>query len=227
MSLLPQQRSSISGLNNAESVIRLWGRPWVRVPIFLGLLVLIFVPRLVGLTNSINPDAFQWLARSSAFYGALHKLELKRSAVARGKRPFIRVVAPVMVSLICASSASETLRLHPYYQSFRSGIRSRDFYGWGEGLEKVAQHLNSKDNAGELMAALSYHRVLGHYFEGSTVRLDEMTADVDCVVLYNSQVGRNLYADVTAKYRAEGAEGPEYVAIINGIEYAWVYRARP
>jgi hypothetical protein len=68
--------------------------------------------------------------------------------------------------------------------------------------------------------------VLSRYFEGTTLELDAAEGGepgIDYVVLYDSQVKRNLYPNVIRRYRSTGAIEPEFVAVINGVEYAWLY----
>jgi hypothetical protein len=118
-------------------------------------------------------------------------------------------------------------RLHPYYQTYHNEYVTPSFYGWGEGLEFVARQLNSRDNAKELVVASYFPCVLGFNFKGKTVHLEDFGDDsgINYLVLYNSQVNRGVFPELTKAYHAE-QPGAEFVAVINGIEYAWLYRVR-
>jgi hypothetical protein len=137
----------------------------------------------------------------------------------------VLIVAAVL--LLCAADAYQVLKLHPYYQSYHGSLRAPDLYGWGEGLEKIGQFLDSQTDPQDVKVASFYSCVLNRYMQGEAVELDALPdgADVDYVVLYHSQVMRNLFADVIRDYESTGAV-PDFVAVINGVEYAWLYRVR-
>jgi hypothetical protein len=131
--------------------------------------------------------------------------------------------------LVCAADAYQVLRLHPYYQSYHGSLRAPDLYGWGEGLEKIGEYLDAKANPQELKVASFYSCVLNRYMRGEAVELDSLedgASDIDYVVLYDSQVQRNLFAEVTRDYELVAAADPEFIAVINGVEYAWLYPTR-
>jgi hypothetical protein len=151
-----------------------------------------------------------------------------KAVIERASRPGGRRAAVAVVLALCAWSSFEVFRLHPYYGSF-SGLRAQRGYGWGEGLEQVAAHLNAKDHPERLVVASFYPCVLSRYFAGTTLELDAARngdPEVDYVVLYDSQVNRGLYPEVIRRYHSGGAVEPEFAAVINGVEYAWLYGAR-
>jgi hypothetical protein len=152
-----------------------------------------------------------------------------KAAIDRSNRPSVKRAAIAVMLALCAWSAFEVLRLHPHYGSF-SGLRAQRYYGWGEGLEQIAAHLNAKQDSGRLVVASFYPCVLSRYFEGTTLELDAAEngePGIDYVVLYDSQVKRDLYPGVIRRYRSDGTVDPEFVAVINGVEYAWLYAERP
>jgi len=162
--------------------------------------------------------AFQLLAA----YGLYVTVKV---VVDRSTRPAVKRAAVAAMLALCAWSAFEVFRLHPHYGSF-SGLRARRHYGWGEGLEQIAAHLNAKDDPTGLAVASFYPCVLSRHFVGTTLELDAAEngePGIDYVVLYDSQVKRGLYPSVIRRYRSEGAAEPEFVAVINGVEYAWLY----
>jgi hypothetical protein len=132
-----------------------------------------------------------------------------------------------LVTLL-ATEMYRVFSLHPYYQTYHNEYVTPSFYGWGEGLELVAGHLNSRDNARELTVASYFPCVLGFRFKGKTVHLEDFGdgSGIDYLVLYNSQVSRGLFPTLTTAYQIKHQGALEFVAMINGIEYAWLYRVR-
>jgi hypothetical protein len=93
--------------------------------------------------------------------------------------------------------------------------------GWGEGLDQVADYLNARPNAQRLAATTLYHHVMRPVFAGQTARIGD-PGQLDYFVVYVNMEQRGL---VPAPIRQVMAEGPpEFVARVNGVEYAWVYR---
>jgi len=118
-----------------------------------------------------------------------------------------------------------------YYNPFVGGTRVAPqimLVGWGEGLEKAAAYLNEKPNARDLRVTLRGPAIpqnytlepffLGHVVGGGCAPLVE----TDYFVLYANHVQRRLFPQVQEHFY--GVESPEYVASVNGLDYAWVYR---
>ena len=126
------------------------------------------------------------------------------------------------------------LRLRPYYSAYFNpllgGARmaSRLFvFGGGEGLDLAAQYLNQKQDAENLQVSAAYpNHVFRYHFKGMTwpLRQDSWTGLwllSDYVVSYFSYAQRGIPSPEVIEALQEFE--PEYVARINGIEYAQVY----
>ena len=149
-------------------------------------------------------------------------LEAFRAAVAAiPSRRVLSGASAVLLGALLGVEAFRVLRLHPYYQTFHNEVLRPPFYGWGEGMELVARHLNAKPRAAELVVASDVTCCLNYFLVGRAVPLGEFgVRRTDYAVLYNAQVNRGLYPEVTTELRRRT---PEFVARINGVEYAWVY----
>ncbi len=127
------------------------------------------------------------------------------------------------------------LRLRPYYSTYfnpllgGAGTASRLFvFGGGEGLDLAAQYLNQKQDAENLKVSAAYpNHVFRHHFKGNTQPLRQgnwtgLWLLSDYVISYLSYSQR----DIPSPEVVETLEmwEPEYVAQINGIEYARVYK---
>jgi 4-amino-4-deoxy-L-arabinose transferase-like glycosyltransferase len=130
------------------------------------------------------------------------------------------------------------LRLGPYYSTYFNpllgGARSASrlfVFGGGEGLDLVAQYLNQQQDAENLTVSAAYpNHVFRHQFEGTTwpLRQDNWNGlwlFSDYVVSYFSYEQRDIPSAqvVEALERLE----PEFVAQINGLEYARAYKVPP
>jgi len=135
----------------------------------------------------------------------------------------------VAVTLIVLLSAGLSLPYHPYYLSYYNPLIGGSsqapnmlLVGWGEGLDKVAEYLNEKENATELRAALRNVSEFAPLFVGRTVAADDYdSATTDYVVIYRSQVQRNLSPELLDIYYRN--QGPEHRVNLYGIDYAWIY----
>jgi len=126
------------------------------------------------------------------------------------------------------------LRLAPYYGAYFNPLfgggtaAARAFpFGQGEGLDLAANHLNASEGAEGLAIASFYPKEMGYYFRGRVTSLrrgewDKTWLFVDYVVFYISQVQRNLPTKELVDFFL--ARQPEFVARINGIDYARVYK---
>jgi hypothetical protein len=138
------------------------------------------------------------------------------------------VIAAMLISLV-ALHAVPLLALHPYSLAYYNPLLGGGavahrvvLVGWGEGLDQVARYLNAQPRPlGEPTIATSYHRVLQAHLEGSAVPLERVRL-ADYVVPYVNTLQRGAERDALAPFLDAGL--PEFVARINGIEYARVYR---
>ncbi len=123
-----------------------------------------------------------------------------------------------------------TLPYHPYYFPYfnpllgggRVGARTLRV-GWGEGMDLVADYLNTKPNAPSLSVAARWHRYM-FTFLGETLPFDETGrwTQADYVVLYIQQTQRMLHPSPGVIRYFQSRE-PEHVIKINGIAYAQIY----
>jgi hypothetical protein len=130
------------------------------------------------------------------------------------------------------------LRLVPYYSSYFNpllgGTRSAVHlfaFGGGEGLDMAAEYLNQKEDASQLTVATAYpDHVFRHYFEGTTWPLRQGTWTglwllADYAISYTSYAQRDLPSAEVVDFFS--TLEPEYVATINGVDYARVYQVPP
>jgi hypothetical protein len=144
----------------------------------------------------------------------------------------ITVLAVVVIAQ--AYSAGQT---YPYYFSYYNPLAGGSqrapqvmMIGWGEGLDQAARYLNTKPDVEMLKVASWYpDGPFSYFFEGTTIQQDfpanpaEM-AKADYVVLYAHQWQRQLPSQEFLDFFA--AQTPEEVFLIDGLEYARVYRLR-
>jgi hypothetical protein len=130
------------------------------------------------------------------------------------------------------------LRLQPYYSAYfnplvgGAGLASRIFvFGGGEGLDLAADYLNQKPEAEGLVVSSAYpDHVFRYHFRGETWPLSQgnwtgLWLLADYVISYFSYTQRDLPAAEVVSF-LETLE-PEYVARINGVDYARVYKVPP
>ncbi len=158
-----------------------------------------------------------------------------REGVARGSK-FPMLYAVVVVGIVLTSIS--WLRLFPHYSAYFNpllgGIRTASrllAFGGGEGLDAVAGYLNQKENAEDLVVSTPYDKaVFRYYFEGTAQPPSRKywTGSwllSDYVIWYLSYAQRGLPAPEIVDL-LESLE-PEYVARINGIDYARLYEVPP
>lgn len=96
--------------------------------------------------------------------------------------------------------------------------------GWGEGMSDAAAYLNDRPEAEGLTAAAWYDWLFDPYFAGRTLPLSaEYTVVADYAVFYVNQVQRGVPDPNLITYFQRLT--PEHTVRLNGIDYAWVYRA--
>jgi 4-amino-4-deoxy-L-arabinose transferase-like glycosyltransferase len=143
----------------------------------------------------------------------------------------------VAAGAVIVLQAGMALSHHPYYLTaynpLAGGGRTAQkvlFTGWGEGLERAAAYLNSKEGAEDLRVAAWYSpRCFSYFFIGQSWDLGELRSEqdlfnkgIDYAVLYVNQVQRRVpNGEMIALFQAHE---PEYVVRLSGVDYAWVYR---
>ena len=152
-----------------------------------------------------------------------------------------RLIPALLLALAIGLQAASALSTYPYYLSyynpFMGGSRVAPQVmqvGWGEGLDQAARYLNQKPDAANLKV-ISWYATgpFSYIFEGSdrslwyTSDLDaeqwEKFITSDYAVIYISQWQRGVPKPVL-DYVAQLT--PEHVVVIDGLEYARVYKLR-
>ncbi len=119
---------------------------------------------------------------------------------------------------------------HPYYTCYynplvgagRAAVRVLPV-GSGEGLEEVAAYLNGKPHAEDLVVCAWRESEFRSFFLGQTLTFasDSCLAQPDYYVFYQNMLQREYFSDISSQFL--GVREPEYVATVNGVDYAWVY----
>ena len=159
----------------------------------------------------------------AAAYSWLHA---RMAAVGAARGPW-RGAAAALVVLLAVWPAAFT---YPYFLTYYSPLLGGGpaaqrlvMVGNGEGLDQVAAWLNTRPNAADL-------RITAHSFDilqalivasGEPLR-DRVSPDTDYVVLYRFQMQIGHSPRVLDEYL--NRHTPEHVVIINGVEYARIYR---
>ena len=127
------------------------------------------------------------------------------------------------------------LRLEPYYSTYFNSllggarVASRLFvFGGGQGLDMAAEYLNQKEDAENLVVSSAYYdSVLRYYLRGTATSPGNAKWPgswllSDYAILYFSYAQRGLPSPQAVDL-LESLK-PEYIASINGIDYAKVYK---
>ncbi len=154
--------------------------------------------------------------------------------------PLKRGLRPAMgLGLALLLQGSFSLPHYPYYLTcynpLLGGIQGASrvlLVGWGEGLERAAEYLNSKEEAARLSASAWYDKhVFGPLFRGQSYKLPVDSQqpigvvpwyETDYVVFYINQVQRTIPSIGTVDFFR--TRRPEYTVRLAGLDYAWVYR---
>jgi hypothetical protein len=156
----------------------------------------------------------------------------------RSRRWWLRLGASAAVVLAVGSQMFLSIQTHPYYLSYYNPLMGGSkkapevmMIGWGEGLDQAARYLDAIPGAAGLRVMSHYpDGSFSYFFRGITVDLlnswegidSEQLAGVDYVVLYIHQWQRRRPDPALLEYFA--SQQPEYVARINGLDYASVYK---
>ncbi len=118
----------------------------------------------------------------------------------------------------------------PYYISYYNpalgGAKTASqvmLVGWGEGLDQVAAYLNSRPDPEDLVVCSWRRSELRSFFLGQTVATGQgfCQAQPDYYVFYQNLEQRGSVSDISKHF--VGVKEPDFVARINGVDYAWVY----
>jgi 4-amino-4-deoxy-L-arabinose transferase-like glycosyltransferase len=140
--------------------------------------------------------------------------------------PGLFALAVVLVAMLQALPVIGTSPyLLGYYNPLLGGPRAAErvmLVGWGEGLDQVAAYLNAQPGAADSRIAVYFpmERNLQGMVSGTVQRFGDREP-ADYVVDYLSASQRRQ-----TPVEVAGTQ-PEFVATINGVEYARVYRIQP
>lgn len=135
------------------------------------------------------------------------------------------------VTVVLALQLATALPYHPYYFSYFNpllggGATAQKLVriGWGEGMDQVADYLNSLENPQSLTVSTRFYKYLLN-FKGQAFNLDSsgewLTADK--IVFYIQQSQRLQDPSPGVIHYFQQHISPEKVITINGIDYASVY----
>jgi len=163
---------------------------------------------------------------------------IMRISGGRSRRWWLRLAASAAVVLAFGSQMFLVIQTHPYYLSYYNPLMGGSkkapevmMIGWGEGLDQAARYLDAIPGAAGLRVMSHYpDGSFSYFFRGITVDLlnswegvdSAQLAGVDYVVLYIHQWQRRRPDPALLEYFA--SQQPEYVARINGLDYASVYK---
>ncbi len=146
-----------------------------------------------------------------------------------------RYLPGVLLGLVLVVQSIGVLQTYPYYFNFYNPLMGGHrkaaevlLIGWGEGLDRAADYLNSVPRSEKTRVVAWYgDGCLSYYYKGSTVPigLDTTLNDLrrtDYVVLYRNQWERELPEKAFIQYF--DSLTPEHVVTIDGLEYARIYR---
>ncbi len=212
---------------------RCWQRRAEPLDITLAILVCFAIPLIIGLSFfqkvNVNAQAYRYALVSYTVFQvmAAYGLYVCFNALWRNRAIAARSFAILLLLTTCAWSSYRTLSLHPYYQVYHNDFISARYTGYGEGFELVADYLNRLENAESLTVASDDASCLSYFFHGKTLWAEyAATQDVDYVVVYNPMVHPRRSGGYLLKhYHYNESQQPEFVAIIHGMEVAWLYRA--
>jgi len=112
-----------------------------------------------------------------------------------------------------------------YYNPLLGGPRQAVkvlLVGWGEGMEKAAQYLNSREDAEGLHVNTDHISQFAPFFVGHTSGLKDPDPEIsDYYIFYVNSVQRQRDPEILNRYY--GREEPEYVVTLNGVDYVWIY----
>lgn len=133
---------------------------------------------------------------------------------------------------LLAIQLATVLPHHPYYFPFFNPLLGGGAtgakmlrVGWGEGMDRVAQYLNTKPDAANLTVAARWYGYMTD-FVGKAIAFDRpgRWTRADYMVLYIQQTQR-MIDPTPGVIRYFQRLQPEHVITLSGIEYAHIYRS--
>jgi len=131
-----------------------------------------------------------------------------------------------------AVQLATALPFHPYYFTYFNPLLGGGKMavnvtrvGWGEGMDRVADYLNSLDNPQSLTVAGRFYKYLLN-FKGTALNLEGERGEwltADKIIFYVQQVQRMQDPNPGVIRYFQQHVPPEKTITINGIDYAWVY----
>ena len=160
--------------------------------------------------------AVGWMALFSRFLPRLaaHRLQLALTLV---------------FAFLASTQVAWLWPTRPYYLSYYNPLLGGGktapsilLTGWGEGLDRVADYMNRKAGAEQLVACSWPRHEFGYFFCGQTLKESKIQslAELDYLVFYRSALQRG---DPALSSRFMGVKEPELVLNLNGIDYAWLF----
>lgn len=143
----------------------------------------------------------------------------------RGRRPLFAIA----VALALFSQLALIWLYHPYYLSYYNPLLGGPkqavktlLVGWGEGMEKAAKYLNSKEGAEGFHVNTDHISQFAPFFVGHTSGLKDLDPEIsDYYVFYLNTIQRQRDPEILNRYC--GREEPEHVVTVDGIDYVWIY----
>jgi hypothetical protein len=136
-----------------------------------------------------------------------------------------------VAAALLAVQLATALPYHPYYFSYFNPLlgggptaQKLVRIGWGEGMDQVADYLQSQEHPEEMLVATRFWRfLLG--FKGREVMLDAggEWVNADKVIFYIQQTQRMLDPSPGVIRYFQQHVPPEKTIVINGIDYAAIY----
>jgi hypothetical protein len=137
------------------------------------------------------------------------------------------------VLIVGVLAAAFVAPYYPYYLSYYNpllggieGAAREVPVGWGEGLEQAAAWLNAQPDAKNLRVSAWYGDIFFPYFVGKQASFSSSGKSqlaADYVVFYINQVQRQKPYPALVRYFQ--AQEPIYTVLVQGVPWAWVYRA--
>ena len=133
--------------------------------------------------------------------------------------------------VLLAIQLATALPFHPYYFSYFNPLAGGGSVatrltriGWGEGMDQVADYLQSQDNPESMVVASRFFQYLMG-FKGTRINLDAAGdwTRADKIVFYVQQSQRKLDPSPGVIHYFEQHIPPEKVITIDGIDYAQIY----
>ena len=139
-------------------------------------------------------------------------------------------IVNLAIVLLVFIHALPILTYYPYYLAYFNPLMGgptraaeTTLMGWGEGMEQVANYLNTKPNAAEIYVASTPSQTLLPYFAGTGENFytNDIAFRADYVVLYLAQIQRLAPSPEIVRYFL--AQQPEETITIQNVDYAKIY----